>query len=164
MGWELWVRRGLFFFFLAGVGDHMIPEASPPRPPPSVLQPKAGVTLASRGSPALLVCGGLGAPIYRRTHKHRSHFLCLLLGFLLSQNRPVTPAPDLLSSSAQLPRLRLPRPPPGADLCPTQDGRGPVKYKSGRKETILCRTCPHCLLQKGKSQEAPTGSGLKWAH
>lgn len=160
MGWELWVRRVLVFF-LAGVGDHMIPEASPP---PSVLQPKAGVTLASRGSPALLVCGSLGAPIYRKTHKHRSHFLCLLLGFLLSQNRPVTPAPDLLSSSAQLPRLRLPRPPPGADLCPTQDGRGPVKYKSGRKETILCRTCPHCLLQKGKSQEAPTGSGLKWAH
>ena len=104
------VRRVYFFFFcLAGVGDHMIPEAFPPAvgllgttcfpsavicpfaTPPSVLQPKTGVTLASHGSSALLVCGSLGALIYRKTHKHRSHFLCLRLGFLLSQNRPVTP-------------------------------------------------------------------------
>lgn len=111
---EEWARSSgyggfIIYFCLAGVGDHMTPEAFSPAAgllgatcfpsavlcpfttPPSVRQPKAGVTLASHSSPALLVCGSLGAPIYRKTHKHRSHFLCLRLGFLLSQNRPVTP-------------------------------------------------------------------------
>lgn len=70
----------------------------------SVLQPvQSRATLqchGSRGSP-VCVCGSLWVSIYRKTHKHRSHFLSLLLGFLLSQNRLMTPAYDLVSSLAK---------------------------------------------------------------
>lgn len=111
------------------------------------------------------MCGSLWVSIYRKTHKHRSHFLSLLLGFLLSQNRPVPPAPNLVSSLAkaslhsQLPLAHSPPQPQRADFCPTQDG-GASEVQIGRKGTIIFRTWLHCLFQKGKdAMGEPMGHG-----
>lgn len=85
-----------------------------------------------------LLCGSLWASIYRKTHKCRSHFLSPLLGFLLSQNRPVTPTHDLVSSLAktslhsQLP-ISFPHPTPSPPapkglISAPHRMEGPVKY------------------------------------
>lgn len=82
----------------------------------------------------MCVCGSLWVSIYRKTHKHRSHFLSLLLGFLLSQNRPMTPACDLVSSLAKtsldssLP-LTHSLPPPKGLISVLHRMEGPEKYK-----------------------------------
>lgn len=75
--------------------------------------------------------------IERHTSTEATSSACFLV-FLLSQNRPMTPARDLVSSLAkgsrhsQLPRAPPPPHPPGPDPCPLQDGgvgRHAVKYK-----------------------------------
>lgn len=103
--------------------------------PPFVLQPaQSQLTLQFHRSRGSLVCGSLWVSIYRKTHKHRSHFLSLLLGFLLSQNRPMTPAHDLVSSLAKAnftpssPPSVSPLTPQGLTSAPHRM-EGPVKYK-----------------------------------
>lgn len=152
---------------------HHLPllQSSVPAPPHSALQSAPSQpTTQSHGSRGSLVCGSLWASIYRKTHKCRSHFLSLLLGFLLSQNRPMTPARDPVSSLAktslhsQLPHTHSPPGPQRAHLCPIQDG-GASEVHIGRKGIIIFRTWLHCLFQKGKEAKGElTGSGWKWCH
>lgn len=123
----------------------MIPKAfltagrlAPPVPsvtPPSVLQlAQSQLTPGFDGSRGSLLCGSLWLSIYRKTHKHRSHFLSLLLSFLHSQNRPMTPALHLASSLANT-SLPSPAPPhsffPGPQELTSALHRmeGPVKSK-----------------------------------
>lgn len=97
--------------------------------------------------------------LYIERHKHRSHFLSLLLGFLLSQNRPMTPACDLVSSLAKAIlccQLLSHSPPlPRANLCPTQDG-GASEVQIGRKRTIISGSgCIVCSKREKKQRESP---------